>query len=68
MHENFMMVQPIDAGTQQTKVKEKREVVWNGNAEKFNDTTLTSGKEGDLVVLEGRGRLEKYGTRSLQSI
>ena len=27
--------------------------MWNGNAEKFNDTALTSGKEGNLAVFGG---------------
>jgi hypothetical protein len=48
LHENFMMVQPIAAGTQQTEVKKwrggKRSCVEWGKIEKFNDTALTSGK------------------------
>jgi hypothetical protein len=67
-----MMVRPIAAGNSANRSEEKRGVAWNGNTEKFNDTALTSGKEGNFGGVWGRGRgeerLEKYGTRSLQSI
>jgi len=46
LHENFMMVQPIAAGNSANKSEDKRGVASNGNAEKFNDTALTNGKEG----------------------
>jgi len=71
LHENFMMVRPIAAGNSANRSEEKRGVAWNGNVEKLNDTALTSGKEGNLVVFGGwwwGERLGKYGARSLQSI
>jgi len=53
LHENFMMVQPIAAGNSANRSEEERGVAWNGNAEKLNDTELTSGKEGNLEVFGG---------------
>jgi hypothetical protein len=53
LHENFMTVRPIAAGNSANKSGEKRGEPWNGNSEKFNDTALTSGKEGNLAVFGG---------------
>jgi hypothetical protein len=48
-----MTVRPIAAGNSAHKSGEERGEPWNGNAEKFNDTALTSGKEGNLAVFGG---------------
>ena len=52
LHENFMMVQPIAAGTQETEVRRKEKwhgVEWSGNTEKCNDTALTGGKAWNVM-------------------
>lgn len=56
LHENFMMVQAITAGTQQAEVKAERSDVEWGKTEKFNDTALTSGKTEGLKGYGGVGK------------